>query len=338
MLRIAINGFGRIGRCITRAYAEMSDNEKSMMKIVAINSNKLTSTDAAHMLKYDSVHGRMSQDITTTDEYIHWGDESIVITSHSNPSEINWKKYEVDVVLECSGMFRTKEEASQHIHNGAKYVIVSAPCKNADATVVMGANDNNFYAAEGSVLSIGSCTTNCLGPVVKILHDEIGIENAFMTTIHAYTNDQSTLDSRHSDLRRGRAASISMVPTSTGAANMIGEIIPLLKGKIDGIAVRVPVPNVSMIDLTFNAMRETSADEINDVMRKYSELIPNILNISSEELISVDFNHTSYSAIFDTTQTRVVDDKLCRIVAWYDNEWGFSYRMLDLCAILVHNR
>ncbi len=340
MLKIAINGFGRIGRCIARVYAEMQYHEKSMMQIVALNSNELVPETAAYMLKYDSVHGKMNNDVKVKNKCVDWGDGDVEILGCSDLKSLNWAKHNVDLVLECSGAFRTKDEVVQHIISGAKNVIVSAPCKNADATIVIGVNENILYdlnEVEGKVLSVGSCTTNCLAPVIKILHEEIGIESAFMTTVHACTNDQSILDSRHGDMRRGRAAAMSMIPTSTGAAKMIGEIIPSLNGKIDGIAVRVPVPNVSMIDLTFNASRMTSVDEINQIIKCYVSVIPSILYVSNEELVSVDFNHMPYSAIFDMTQTRVISDKLCRVVAWYDNEWGFAHRMLDLCKMMQCN-
>lgn len=330
-IRVGINGVGRIGKCITRAFLERLD---SSLEIVVLNSNKMNPQTAAHMLQYDSVHGRLQDSVVAGEDSISYQDKKISITSVSAIEEIDWKKYNLDVVFECTGAFNTKDQAYNHIKNGAKSVIVSAPCVDADTTVILGVNGFPDDIA-GKVISVGSCTTNCLAPVVKPLNDVFGITSAFMTTVHAYTNDQCLLDSRHSDLRRGRAAELSIIPTSTGAAKVIGDIIPELKGKIDGVAVRVPVQNVSMIDLTFTTAKQTSIDEINQVMINASKKIPEIVGISDEQLVSIDFNHRPQSAIFDVTQTKKVSNNLYRVVAWYDNEWGFSNRMIDVCEMMI---
>ena len=323
MLKVAVNGFGRIGRCFTRACLE-----ENIIIPAIINSNKLTPDNASHMLQYDSVHGRLNGIVQPAKDAIIYNDKKICISDITSIDKLRWD--DIDIVFECTGISNSKEQSYHRIENGARAVIVSAPCINADVTVICGVNDtpNNI---NGKVISVGSCTTNCLAPVIKPLNDALGITSAFMTTIHAYTNDQCLLDSRHSDLRRGRSAATSIIPTSTGAAGVIGNIIPELKGKIDGIAIRVPVQNVSMIDLTFTCEKSASVQDINDIMRHRASQIPKILGINNEPLVSIDFNHTQYSAIFDTTQTKVVYSKLYRIVAWYDNEWGFVSRMLDMC-------
>lgn len=323
MQKIAVNGLGRIGRCVSRILLNSGN-------LISINSNKLTPQNAAYILQYDSIHGRLDANLEYTDDSIIYNTNEIKISNQNNLNEMNWDG--IDIVLECSGAFNSKEQSYKHIVNGAKTVIVSAPCVGADYTVILGVNDLPYDIA-GKVISVGSCTTNCLANIVKPLHNALTITSAFMTTIHAYTNDQSLLDSRHSDLRRGRAADSSIIPTTTGAAKMIGEIIPELKGKIDGIAVRVPVQNVSMVDLTFTAEKSATEDEINEVIREASNNIPRILSYSNEQLVSIDFNHTTYSAIFDCTQTKIVDKKLFRVVAWYDNEWGFANRMIDICRL-----
>jgi len=321
MGNIAVNGLGRIGKCVSRILLDSG-------RLISINSNKLTPQNAAYMLQYDSVHDRLSGTIDYNDESILYCGHEIKISDRNNLDQLKWMG--VDIVLECSGVFNSRDLAYKHISNGAKSVIVSAPCIDADYNIILGVSQlpENI---NGKVVSVGSCTTNCLANIVKPLHEELGITSAFMTTIHSYTNDQSLVDSRHLDLRRGRAAGSSMIPTSTGAAKMIGEIIPELKGKIDGVAVRVPVDNVSMIDLTFTAEKNPSEEDINSIIKAASEKIPNILGYSQEQLVSIDLNHTNYSAIFDATQTKVVDKKLFRVVAWYDNEWGFANRMVDIC-------
>ena len=321
MKKIAVNGFGRIGKCVTRAL--LGSNQ-----LTVVNSNKLSPQNAAYMLKYDSTHGKLERDITYDSDSIIYGDHKIKISSETNIDNMTWDG--VDIVLECSGVFNSKAQSYKHIINGAKTVIVSAPCEGADHTVILGVNQMPDDIS-GKVISLGSCTTNALAHIVKPLHKAFTITSAFMTTVHAYTNDQSLLDSRHTDPRRGRAAESSIIPTSTGAAKMIGDIIPELKGKIDGIAVRVPVQNVSMIDLTFTAEKSPSEDDINRLMKEISQEIPGILGYSEEPLVSIDFNHTKYSAVFDGTQTRVSGNKLFRVVAWYDNEWGFASRMVDMC-------
>lgn len=324
--KIAINGFGRIGKCAARAILEQQN-----LSLVAINSNKLIPQNAAHMLQYDSIHGRINE-VFCDENFIMYDNHKVRILNHSSIENINWSEYDIDIVLECTGAFNKKEQAYTHIKNGAKTVIVSAPCENADDTIILGVNSipKNFFK---QVISIGSCTTNCLANIVKPLHDAFEITSAFMTTVHAYTNDQCLLDSRHSDLRRGRAAESSIIPTSTGAARVIGNIIPELKGKIDGVAVRVPVQNVSMVDIKFTTQIQASEQEINTVMKIVAEKIPHILSINDKPLVSIDFNHTIQSAIFDITQTKIVGN-IYRIVAWYDNEWGFTNRMINLCNIL----
>jgi glyceraldehyde 3-phosphate dehydrogenase len=321
MKKIAVNGFGRIGKCVTRAL--LGSNQ-----LTVVNSNKLSQQNAAYMLQYDSTHGRLDKDVGYDSDSIIYGDHKIKISHETNIDNINWDG--IDIVLECSGVFNSKAQSYKHIERGAKSVIVSAPCEGADYTVILGVNQIPD-SINGKVISVGSCTTNALANIVKPLHNAFTITSAFMTTVHAYTNDQSLLDSRHTDLRRGRAAESSIIPTSTGAAKMIGDIIPELKGKIDGIAVRVPVQNVSMIDLTFTAEKSPAENDINQLMKEASQEIPDILGYCEKPLVSIDFNHTKYSAIFDGTQTKVINNKLFRVVAWYDNEWGFTNRMVDIC-------
>ncbi len=347
-MRIGINGFGRIGRCIMRAHSDLPLNIAQSIPIVAINSSTNKAEDITHLLKYDSIHGVWNQKINYSDNCFEYGSGNKVnLLNCSNPADIPWKDFEVDLVLECSGNFNSKEQAAKHLsRDGASWVLVSAPCKNVENTIILGVNDLTLqkvalsnknitdFSPESRVLSAGSCTTNCLAPIAKALNDNLGIVNGFLTTIHAYTNDQQLLDSRHKDKRRSRAAAMSMIPTSTGAAKSIGEVIPELAGKIDGIAIRVPIPNVSIIDLTFQSLRDTTEEEINDIINAASKKYPNIIKINNEELVSVDFNHSSYSAIFDATQTRVVNKSFCRVAAWYDNEWGFANRMLDIAINL----
>lgn len=328
-MKIGINGFGRIGKCVARAFLERGDSE---LQLAVINSNKLTPAAAAHMLKYDSAHGVLSNNISHDESLIIYNNSQINISSITGIEEMNWDN--VDVVLECTGAFNSKQQAYQHINYGAKTVIVSAPCKDADATIILGVHEipNDVI---GKVLSVGSCTTNCLAPVIKPLHDAFSITSAFMTTVHSYTNDQCLVDSRHTDLRRRRAANISIIPTSTGAAKMIGQVIPELDDKIDGVGVRVPTQNVSMIDLKFTTNKKTSVEEINNLMVNEAMRIPGILGVTNEELVSIDFNHTSQSAIFDLTQTKAVGGQMYRVVAWYDNEWAFANRMIDLCKTIA---
>ncbi|MBW8310140.1 MAG: type I glyceraldehyde-3-phosphate dehydrogenase [Candidatus Paracaedibacteraceae bacterium] len=330
-IRVAINGFGRIGRMILRALAE---NKRPEFQVVAIND--LGSLEAnAHLFKYDSIHGRFPGTVVTTTDTMDVGLGAMKVIAEANPEKLPWKELGIDIVLECSGRFTDKEQAAKHLLAGAKKVIVSAPSKGADATIVMGVNQETL-TKEHQVISCGSCTTNCLAPVAQVLHQGLGIEMGYMTTIHAYTGDQRLVDTLHSDMHRARAAAMSMIPSTTGAAKALGLVLPELQGKLDGCAVRVPTANVSMIDLTFVARRPTTAIEINELMIKASEsAMGKVLSINSEPLVSIDFNHSAYSSNFDTTQTQVVGDKFCRIVSWYDNEWGFSNRMGDLTALVA---
>jgi len=324
-IRIAINGFGRIGRNILRAYYENNFDEN--IEIVAIND--LGNIEmAAHLLKYDSVHGRFSKSVSVEQKKIQVEDNSIHYYSQPDPELLPWKNLNVDYVFECTGHFTSKESASKHLNAGARKVMVSAPTKNADATIVYGVNHNQLNS-EMTVISNASCTTNCLAPVAKVLNDCIGIETASMTTIHAVTNDQSLLDLDHVDSYRARSATQSMIPTKTGAAAAVGLVLPELEGKIDGMAVRVPTLNVSLVDLNFLANRETSVKEVNEQMKLASQgTMGSVLHYNEEQLVSIDFNHHQASSIFDATQTRV-NGRWVKIMAWYDNEWGFSNRMLD---------
>lgn len=347
MLKIGINGFGRIGRCLVRAYANLPSNKKSELALIAINSNGITPEDAAHLLQYDSTHGTFIKEVQYGSNWIGWQDENgelekIEVVGHSAIEDLNWYKYgisakqKIDLVMECTGAFNHKDKVEKHITlAGAQKVIVSAPCGNADLTLVLGANQELFDYKRHHVISIGSCTTNCLAPLAKALDDSIGIESGFMTTIHSYTNDQQLLDNRHKDKRRARAAALSMIPTSTGAASALGEVLPALKGKLDGAAVRVPTPNVSMIDFKGLSRLDTSVDEINAIVYKAAQLYPDVIAVNNKELVSIDFNGSPYSAIFDTTQTKLVHRKFFRVVAWYDNEWGFVHRMLEVALILA---
>jgi len=327
-VKIGINGLGRIGRCVLRAWAESGRND---VEIVAVNASGPIERHV-HLLKYDSSHGTFSGDISGTEDFLTVNGKKIRRSSERDPAKISWG--DVDIVLECTGVFKKKAEAALHLKGGASKVIISAPSSDADAMIVYGVN-NDALKESDEIISIGSCTTNCLAPVVKVLNDEIGIESGFMTTVHAYTNDQRVLDSSHDDLRRARASAISMIPTSTGAAKAIGVVIPELDGKLDGVSVRVPTPNVSLVDLTFTVSRKTTVKEINKIMEKAaSGSMKGVLSVNSEELVSVDFNNNPNSSIFDATGTHVVGDNFCRVAAWYDNEWGFSVRMLDVANLV----
>jgi glyceraldehyde 3-phosphate dehydrogenase len=329
MIRLAINGLGRIGRCIIRAAAELN---KSGIEIVAANGTTKPE-DYISLLKYDSVHGTYNNEIKCENGYIHIGKNKIKILSETNPELIPWDKLNVDIVLECTGKFTNKLDASKHLKAGAKKVIVSAPCQDADATIVYGVN-NQALTKECEVISIGSCTTNALAPIAKILNDNIGIEDGYMTTIHSYTNDQNLLDNRHKDPRRARACALSMIPTSTGAAKAIGLVIPELSGKLGGSAVRVPTPNVSLIDFVFNAKRNTNKNEINQYIAEAAKSsFKDIIAITETTLVSIDFNHNPHSSIFDPFETQVINNKLVRVVSWYDNEWGFAVRMIDVAKL-----
>ena len=324
-LRIAINGFGRIGRNVARAIFESGRTD---IDIVAINDLGPVETNA-HLMRYDSVHGRFPGEITVSGDQINVGSESFKVLAERDPSNLPWGEMDIDVVMECTGIFTSKEKASLHLQAGAKRVLVSAPGANADKTIVYGVN-HEALTSDDVVVSNASCTTNCLSPVAYVLNNEIGIEKGMMTTIHSYTGDQPTLDTMHKDLYRGRAAALSMIPTSTGAAKAVGLVLPELNGKLDGFAIRVPTPNVSVVDLKFIAKRETSVEEINDLIRKAADgPLKGILGYTDEKLVSSDFNHDPHSSIFHCDQTKVLDGTLCSILTWYDNEWGFSNRMGD---------
>jgi len=320
-IRIAISGYGRIGRCVLRAIFE--SKRQSDFDVVAINDTSgIQST--AHLTRYDSTHGRFSNDVSIENDKLIIDGHPIVITSERHPSNLPWKALDIDLVLECTGRFTQREDAMLHIAAGAKKVLISAPGKDADKTVVYGVN-HQVLTKEDLIVSNASCTTNCLAPVVKPLHDAIGIEHGLLNTIHAYTKDQLLLDGHHVDLHRARAAAHSIIPTKTGAATAVGLVLPELKGRLDGFAMRVPTLNVSAIDLTFTPKRTTTVAEINNIMHAAKS---DILHINEEPLVSCDFNHYPASAVFDTTQTRVLGN-VVKVIAWYDNEWGFSNRMLD---------
>jgi glyceraldehyde 3-phosphate dehydrogenase len=329
-VRVAINGFGRIGRNILRAIAESGRGD---IEVVGINDLGPVETNA-HLLRYDSVHGRFPGTVTVKGDTISIGNGAIKVTAIKDPTTLPWKDLGVDIALECTGIFTSKDKASAHLTAGAKRVLVSAPADGADITVVYGVNHEKL-TKDHKVVSNGSCTTNCLAPVAKVLNDTVGIETGFMTTIHAYTGDQPTLDTMHKDLYRGRAAALSMIPTSTGAAKAIGLVLPELKGKLDGVAIRVPTPNVSVIDLKIVGKRATTVDEINDAMRRAaSQELKGILGITDAPNVSIDFNHDPHSATFHIDQTKVLNGTFVRVMSWYDNEWGFSNRMADTAVAM----
>lgn len=325
-IRVAINGFGRIGRNILRALYET--NKSYDIKVVAINDLGDAAINA-HLLKYDTAHGIFPAQVEHSDQSIFVNQDEIRTLSERNPAALPWKELNVDVVLECTGLFNDRATAGAHLEAGAKKVIISAPAKNVDATVVYGVN-HDIITPDMTIISNASCTTNCLAPIAKPLNDALGIESGLMTTIHAYTNDQRLSDVYHTDVRRARAAAMSMIPTKTGAAAAVGLVVPELQGKFDGLAVRVPTLNVSLVDLTFIAGRNTSVDEINDIIRKAAASSPmnEVLMVNDLPLVSVDFNHNPMSSIFDSSETRV-NGRLVKVMSWYDNEWGFSNRMLD---------
>ena len=329
-IKVAINGFGRIGRLVLRALAESGRTD---LKVVAINDLGSVATNA-HLLKYDSVHGTFPHAVTHTADSLDYGAGPILVTAERDPAKLPWASLGVDIALECTGIFTKRDQAAKHLEAGAKRVLVSAPADGVDLTVVFGVNHAQLTAAH-TVVSNASCTTNCLAPVAQVLHQTVGIERGYMTTIHAYTGDQSTVDTMHKDLRRARAAALSMIPTSTGAARAVGLVLPELKGKLDGTAIRVPTPNVSMIDLTFDAGRDTSVEEINAAISAASAgRLKGVLDTVSDEVVSIDFNHNPASSTFDLTQTQVMDKRFVRVLSWYDNEWGFSNRMLDTAAAM----
>ncbi|MDP5307806.1 type I glyceraldehyde-3-phosphate dehydrogenase [Paracoccus spongiarum] len=327
-VKVAINGFGRIGRNVLRAIVESGRTD---IEVVAINDLGPVETNA-HLLRYDSVHGRFPATVTVNGSSIDVGRGPIEVSAIRNPADLPWGH--VDVVMECTGIFTSKEKCQAHLENGAKRVLISAPGENADKTIVYGVNHDTLTAAD-IVVSNASCTTNCLSPVAKVLNDSIGIGRGFMTTIHSYTGDQPTLDTMHKDLYRARAAALSMIPTSTGAAKAVGLVLPELKGRLDGVAIRVPTPNVSVVDLVFEAKRETSVAEINAAIKSAADgQLKGILGYTEESLVSSDFNHDPHSSIFHMDQTKVMEGKLCRILTWYDNEWGFSNRMSDTAVAM----
>ena len=327
-VKVAINGFGRIGRNVLRAIIESGRTD---IEVIAINDLGPVETNA-HLLRFDSVHGRFPAVVTTSENSIDVGRGPIRVTALRDPAELPWGG--VDVALECTGIFTDRDKAALHLKNGSKRVLVSAPSSGADKTIVFGVN-HGALTANDLVVSNASCTTNCLSPIVQVLHDAIGITKGFMTTIHSYTGDQPTLDTMHKDLYRARAAGLSMIPTSTGAAKAVGLVLPELNGKLDGVAIRVPTPNVSVVDFVFEASRTTSVTEINDAIRGASDgRLKGILGYTDVENVSSDFNHDPHSSIFHMDQTKVLSGNMCRILSWYDNEWGFSNRMADTAVAM----
>lgn len=328
-VKVAINGYGRIGRMVLRAIYEY--NREDEIKVVAINSSHPIPTNV-HLTKYDSTHGRFEANVAGDDENMYVNDDKIAMLADRNPENLKWSDYDVDIVLECTGHFKDREGASKHFVGGAKKVLISAPGGNdIDATVVFGVNED-VLKAEHTIVSNASCTTNCLAPVAKALHESVGIKKGLVNTIHAYTNDQNIIDNQHKDLHRARAAATSIIPTKTGAAKAVGLVLPELQGKLDGFALRVPTLNVSVVDLTFEAERETSVEEINEIMKKAADGV--VLDYNVEPLVSVDFNHMPASSTFDATQTRV-NKNLVKVLTWYDNEWGFSCRMIDTALAMM---
>ena len=328
-VKVAINGFGRIGRNVLRAIIESGRTD---IEVVAINDLGPVETNA-HLLRFDSVHGRFPATVTTTENTIDVGRGPMAVTAIRNPADLPWS--DVDVVMECTGVFCSKEQCQAHLDNGSSRVLISAPGKDADKTIVYGVNDGEL-TADDIIVSNASCTTNCLSPIAKVLNDSFGIVKGMMTTVHSYTGDQPTLDTMHSDLYRARAAAMSMIPTSTGAAKAVGLVLPELAGKLDGVAIRVPTPNVSVVDLTFEAARNVTAEEVNDAIRAAAASGPlkGILGVTDDPLVSMDFNHDPHSSIFATDQTKVMDGNMVRILTWYDNEWGFSNRMSDTAVAM----
>ncbi|HTZ81202.1 MAG TPA: type I glyceraldehyde-3-phosphate dehydrogenase [Stellaceae bacterium] len=330
-VRVAINGFGRIGRLVLRALHEAKRDD---VVAVAINDLGPVATNA-HLLKHDSVHGPFHGEIKTGEDWMDIGSGRIHVSAERDPAKLPWKDLKVDVALECTGIFTKREAAAKHLEAGARRVLVSAPADGVDITMVMGVNSDQVKA-DHKVLSNGSCTTNCLAPVAYVLSEGVGIDHGFMTTIHSYTGDQPTVDTLHKDLRRARAAALSMIPTSTGAAKALGLVLPSLKGRLDGTSIRVPTANVSCIDFKFTAGRDTSAEEINELMvtASKSNRLRGILAVNNEPLVSTDFNHNPASSTFDLTQTVVLGKRFCRVMSWYDNEWGFSNRMVEAAALV----
>lgn len=328
-IKLAINGYGRIGRNILRAIIEA--NLQSKFDVVAINDLGDPATNA-HLTQYDSVHGKLASPVSVDGDYMTVANDRFRVIAERDPAKLPWQELGVDVVFECTGRFRSRADAGAHLTAGAKKVLLSAPGKDVDATIVFGVNDNVLKASD-TFVSNASCTTNCLAPMAKVLNESVGIQHGLMTTVHAYTNDQSLSDSYHSDLRRARAAALSMIPTSTGAAAAVGLVLPELDGKLDGFAVRVPTANVSLVDLAFTASRDTSVDEINSIMKKAAD--DKIVGYSEAPLVSIDYNHVDISSNFDAGMTRVIGDRLVKVGSWYDNEWAFSNRMLDTAAAMM---
>ena len=329
-VRVSINGFGRIGRNILRAIIESGRDD---IKVVGINDLGPVETNA-HLLRYDTVHGKFPADVKVSGDNIDVGKGPIKVTSVRDPKDLPWKQLDVDIAMECTGIFASREKASMHLEAGAKRVLVSAPASGADLTVVYGVNHNKL-TKDHLVVSNASCTTNCLAPIAMVINQEVGISQGFMTTIHSYTGDQPTLDTMHSDMYRARAAAGNMIPTSTGAAKAVGLVLPDLNGKLDGVSIRVPTQNVSVVDFKFNAGKSTSVDEINKLIKKASNgELKNILGYTDEPLVSSDFNHDSRSSIFHMDQTKVMDGSFVRVLSWYDNEWGFSNRMSDTAVAM----
>ena len=332
-IRVGINGMGRIGRMVLRSIYE---NNFKDIEIKHIN-NRSNAETCSNLIKYDSVHGKFNADIKFDDKHLIINDKKITFSQHSNLEEIKWADLGVDIVFECTGKFNSKEKLEAHIKNGAKKVVVSAPCKNADKSIVYGVNEN-VLTTEDKIISAASCTTNCLAPVAHVINQNFEIEKGFMTTIHAFTSDQRILDNSHKDPRRARSASQSIVPTSTGASKAIGEIIPSLKGKLEGVAMRVPTPNVSLVELVFSTKKELSIEAINAAFEKASKNeLKGVLEITKEKLVSIDFNHNQASSIVDSSLTNVVGKNMGKISSWYDNEWGFSNRMCDIAVFLQKN-
>jgi glyceraldehyde 3-phosphate dehydrogenase len=328
--RVAINGFGRIGRLTLRAFLEAGRKDLDFVAINDLGSAEMN----AHLLEFDSVHGRFPGKVSASNGHLKANGHDLTVLSESAPEKLPWRDLGVDIVMECTGRFASRDAAAKHLDAGAKRVLVSAPCTNADLTVVYGVNDEKL-TQEHHVVSNASCTTNCLAPVASVLHKTIGIRHGYMTTVHAYTGDQRTVDTLHKDPYRARAAAVNLIPSSTGAAKAVGLVLPELKGKLDGASVRVPVPNVSLIDLTFTASRPTTVEEINAAMTKAAEgPLKGVLGVNSKPLVSSDFNHDPLSSIFDLEGTQVVDGTFCRVVSWYDNEWGFSNRMSDTAVVM----
>ena len=329
-VRVAINGFGRIGRLVLRAAMESGRDD---IEFVGVNDLGPVDTNA-HLVKYDSVHGVFPGDVSTGEDWMDLGRGKIKVTAERDPTKLPWGELGVDIAMECTGIFTSRDQAAMHIEAGAKRVLVSAPASGADLTVVYGVNHEEL-SADHTVVSNASCTTNCLAPVAHVLHQAVGIDRGFMTTVHAFTGDQATVDTLHSDLRRARSASQSLIPTSTGAAKAVGLVLPELAGKLDGTAIRVPTPNVSLVDLKFDASRETDAAEINGAIQQAAGgALKGVLETSDAPLVSVDFNHNQASSTFDLTQTQVIDGRLVRVLSWYDNEWGFSNRMSDTAVAM----